>query len=50
MKKKQTVVVAKCVACGKRRDIAPGEIEPGDMPFCECGNVMVAESAKTVSR
>lgn len=44
------VVIAKCVVCGAKREIQPGEVEAGDMPFCRsCGNVMIADSAKTRS-
>ena len=27
-------VTVKCIGCGKKRDIGPGEIEPGDHPMC----------------
>lgn len=47
-KKKEVVVVAKCIGCGKKRDIRAGEVAPGDMPMCdECFMPMVAEKAKT---
>ena len=40
-------VTARCVACGKRREISPGEIDPGDVPMCDaCFSPMVAESAQ----
>ena len=39
-------VVAKCVGCGARRNIRPGEIPAGDHPMCsKCFSPMVAESA-----
>ena len=41
------IVTAKCVSCGARRDIKPGEIPPDDQPMCnQCGSPMVAESAR----
>lgn len=41
------VVVARCVACGHRREIGAGEIAPDELPICDkCGSPMVAESAK----
>lgn len=39
------VVTAKCVACGKKREVRAGEVPNGDMPMCECGSPMVAVSA-----
>lgn len=38
-------VVARCINCGERRDTLPGEVDEGDMPMCDCGSVMVADSA-----
>jgi len=38
-------VTVRCVRCKKTRDIKPGEIEPDDVPFCDCGNVMVVHKA-----
>ena len=41
------VVIAKCIACNNKREIQAGEVEKGDMPFCEkCGSMMIAESSK----
>lgn len=43
----KVVVVAKCVGCGNKREIGPGEVPKGDVPICEkCFMPMVAESAK----
>lgn len=42
----EAVVVAKCVFCGKKREVRAGEVAPGDMPMCGCGGPMVAEEAK----
>ena len=43
----EATVVAKCVGCGKRREIKAGEIAANDMPMCEaCYMPMVAERAK----
>lgn len=38
-------VIARCVMCKKTKKVRAGDVEPGDMPFCDCGNVMVAEKA-----
>lgn len=39
-------VIAKCVACGHRKKIKPGEVNSGDLPMCEkCYSPMVAEKA-----
>jgi hypothetical protein len=44
-----TVVVAKCVQCGNKREIKPYEIPKDQVPMCEkCFGVMVA--VKAVSR
>jgi hypothetical protein len=44
---KQPTVTAKCVGCGKTREIGPGEIPKGDQPMCdECYMPMVAVSAQ----
>ena len=44
----ETVVIAKCTGCGKKREIKAGEIPKGDHPMCsECYMPMVAVSAKT---
>ncbi len=43
----KAIVVAKCVCCGDKREIAAGEIPRGEQPMCgKCGCPMVAESAK----
>lgn len=40
----KTVVVVKCIACARRREVQAGEVPPGRMPMCEhCHNVMVVE-------
>jgi hypothetical protein len=37
------VAIAKCVACGVRREIHAGAIAPGDQPMCEAfGSPMIA--------
>ncbi len=33
-------MTAKCDSCGKTRQIQSREIEPGEMPICDCGDVM----------
>ncbi len=46
----EVIVIAKCVACGHKREIRAGETDPDMVPFCEkCHMPMVAESAKLVS-
>lgn len=43
----ERVLVAKCVGCGKTRDIRAGEIPAGDTPMCDtCFMPMVAERAE----
>lgn len=43
-----TTVTAKCIGCGKKRKIAPGEIPKDDVPMCDkCFLPMVAVSAET---
>lgn len=45
------VIVAKCVACGAKREIEPGEVVRGDLPECrKCHSFMVAERAKSKRR
>ena len=39
-----TIVIAKCVGCGNKKEIKAGEIEPDDVPVCDkCFMPMVAE-------
>ncbi len=39
-------VIAKCVSCGHKKKIKPGEVAEGDHPMCEkCYSPMVAERA-----
>ena len=46
-KRRPLVMIAKCIECGARREIKPGEIAPDDVPMChKCGSVMVAERVK----
>jgi hypothetical protein len=45
MSDERCVVTVRCISCKKTREIGPGEIAPGDMPFCDCGSVMVAVKA-----
>ena len=41
-------VTAKCVGCGAKREIKPGEVPKDEVPMCEkCFMPMVAESAKS---
>lgn len=45
----KTVVVAKCVGCGNKREIQVGEVPDNDMPMCDkCYMPMVADKVKTV--
>jgi len=45
-KQTETVIVAKCIGCGKKRDISAFEVEPDSMPVCdECFMPMIAEKA-----
>lgn len=40
-------VTVKCMDCGAKRKIVPGEIKKDDMPFCEkCFGIMLPESAE----
>lgn len=39
-------VTVKCISCGKKRDVGPGEIPAGDVPTCDdCYMPMVAVKA-----
>lgn len=43
---KTAAVIAKCVGCGHKREIKPGEVAPGDQPMCDkCHMPMVATKA-----
>lgn len=43
----KTVVIAKCVVCGYKREIGPGEVEKDDLPMCpKCYSPMIAERAE----
>ena len=49
-KETATVVVARCVSCGTRRDIHAEEVPKGEMPECKepgCYSIMVAERAES---
>ena len=40
-------VIAKCVACGKKREIQAGEIPKGEHPMCDlCFLPMIAQQAQ----
>ena len=39
-------VKVRCIYCRKTKNIGPGDVQQGDVPMCECGGVMVAESAR----
>ena len=40
-------VTAKCVGCGHRQEIKPGEVKADDVPICpKCYMPMIAESAR----
>jgi hypothetical protein len=42
----ETVVTAKCVGCGHKREIRAGEIPKGEMPMCpKCFMPMLADKA-----
>lgn len=41
----EVTVTVRCVYCKKTREVGPRDVPPGGMPMCECGGVMVAESA-----
>lgn len=44
----ETVIVAKCIGCGKRKEVRVGEVAADDVPFCDgCGSVCIAEKAET---
>ena len=48
MTRPSLTLIAKCVGCGKKREIKPREVLPGDQPMCdECYMPMLAESVKT---
>lgn len=41
------VVTVKCVGCGAKKEIKPGEVAPNDVPICDkCFMPMEAEKAK----
>ena len=43
------MVVARCIGCNDRREIAPGEITHGEHPICtKCGMPMIAVSASKI--
>ena len=43
---KESVVIARCVSCGAKREIKAREIPKGETPICsECGMPMIAEKA-----
>lgn len=40
-------VTVKCIGCGAKKEIGPGEIPEGEVPFCEkCFNPMIPVSAE----
>jgi len=40
-------IIAKCVGCGKKREIKENEIPKGEHPCCDdCGMPMIAEQAE----
>lgn len=39
-------VIAKCMGCGMTREIEPGEVPLGEMPMCECGDIMLPQAAE----
>jgi hypothetical protein len=43
-------VTAKCVGCGKTREIKAGEIAADDVPMCACGMPMVATKATATDK
>ena len=49
-KPKPTVTVrVECVQCGARKDIGPGDVEPGMVPLCDkCYGPMATISARAV--
>lgn len=41
-------VTVKCIGCGHKKEVSPGEIPEGEVPMCDkCFNPMVATSAKS---
>jgi hypothetical protein len=43
----KTIVIAKCIGCGNKREIQAGEIPENDYPCCDrCGMPMIAERAE----
>jgi hypothetical protein len=43
-------VKVRCIYCRKTKNLGPGEVPAGDVPMCDCGGVMVAESASAKRR
>jgi hypothetical protein len=44
-------VTVKCVGCGHRQDVKPGQVEASDVPMCErCFMPMVPESATRIEK
>lgn len=42
------VLTVKCIGCGEKKDLKPGDVPAGEMPMCDkCFNPMVAESAQS---
>ena len=40
----EKIIIAKCVACGAKREIKAGEVPQGEQPMCEkCFSPMVAD-------
>lgn len=47
----EAVVIARCISCKKKKEVRAGDVEPGDMPFCDaCGSVCIAEKAEVRSK
>lgn len=45
--KSEVIVTAKCVGCGKTREIRAGEIPDDEQPMCDiCYMPMIAEKAE----
>jgi len=42
----KAILTVKCIVCGKTRDIVEGTDEAQEQPICECGILMVADSAR----
>ncbi len=43
-------VATKCIGCGQRQEIKPGEVKAGDVPLCpKCYMPMIAEGASRKS-